>query len=83
MATKIIPNGTIDAVKGVKVDGYFVQWRHMRQQLRCVVRSYPLWSGSTIGHNVAKACEIVGWIVRDDEGSWIPTAKGLRDADRD
>lgn len=50
---------------------------HIREQLRSVVKGYPLWPGDTISHEGARECQRRGWIVRQGDGNWIPTAKGL------
>ena len=62
----------------MKIDGYEVQERHMLEELRNVVKNYPLFPGSTISHNTAKACAKMGWIVRQKDGNWIPTRAGLK-----
>lgn len=61
----------------VNVGGRDVSLKEMREQLRCVVDHYPLWPGDTLSHSAAKACALVGWIVRQKDGNWIPTALGL------
>jgi hypothetical protein len=61
----------------VIVDGVYVSGDEAMEQLRCVVRHYPLWPGDTLSHKLAKACTQAGWIVRDADGNWIPTKYGL------
>jgi hypothetical protein len=51
--------------------------RHYLEELANVVEGYPLWPGDTISHETARVCGERGWIVRQEDGSWIPTAEGL------
>ena len=55
-----------------------MQEYHYREELRNVVDGYPLWPGDTVSHAGAKVCSERGWIVRQKDGSWIPTALGLQ-----
>lgn len=52
--------------------------RHYREELGNVVKRYPVFPGDTISHETARVCAERRWIVRQADGSWIPTAKGLR-----
>lgn len=51
--------------------------RHVLEELANVVENYPLWPGDTVTHETARRAEERGWIVRQADGSWIPTAAGL------
>lgn len=51
--------------------------RHLLEELRNVVGHYPLFPGDTLSHATAKACAERGWIRRNTNGDWIPTADGL------
>lgn len=51
--------------------------KHLLEELRNVVHNYPLWPGDAVAHETAKECARLGWIRRDLEGNWIPTAVGL------
>lgn len=57
--------------------------RHYREELRNIVERYPVFPGDTVSHEGAKVCAERGWIVRQSDGSWIPTAKGLKAAEAD
>lgn len=66
----------------MKIDGYEISERHMLEELRNVVNNNPLFPGDTISHSSAKACSKARWIVRNEDGNWIPTAKGIRTLNR-
>lgn len=51
--------------------------RHYLEELANVVENYPLFAGDTISHETAQVCGKRGWIVRQSDGNWIPTAEGL------
>lgn len=57
--------------------------RHYIEELANVVENYPLFAGETISHATAKECARRGWIVRNADGDWIPTAEGVRRAARE
>lgn len=59
-----------------------IERRHELEELRNVVRNYPLFPGDTISHETARRCAAAGWIVRNFGGDWIPTAEGLRELAR-
>lgn len=54
-----------------------IELRHVRDELVNVVERYPVWPGDTISHETARMCSDLGWIVRQADGCWIPTWKGL------
>lgn len=51
--------------------------RHYLEELANVVEGYPLFAGDTLSHETARVCGERGWIVRQGDGNWIPTAEGL------
>lgn len=59
-----------------------ISLQHVREELLNVVANYPLWPGDTISHETARLCEARGWIRRQADGNWIPTASGVREAER-
>lgn len=61
----------------MKAWGYETSERHMLEELANVVEGYPVFAGDTLSHRTAEACRRAGWIVRQAEGRWIPTAAGL------
>lgn len=52
--------------------------RHYREELRNIVEKYPVFPGDTVSHKTARVCAERGWAVRQADGSWIPTAEGLK-----
>ncbi len=52
--------------------------RDALEELNNIVRNYPVFAGHTISHQGARACQGRGWIERNRNGDWIPTAEGLR-----
>lgn len=48
-----------------------------RADLRNVVMHYPLDPGETISHKTMGDLGRLGYAVRQSNGFWIPTAKGL------
>ncbi len=63
----------------LKIDGHDVSRKSMREELTNVCKNYPLFPGDTISHLHSRACAKAGWIVRDVDGNWIPTARGLKE----
>ena len=55
---------------------------NVREELLNVVANYPLWPGDTVSHETARLCSERGWIRRQADGKWIPTRKGLEEAER-
>jgi hypothetical protein len=51
--------------------------RDVYEELLNVIKHYPLWPGDTISPGTAGECRRLGWIRRNVEGYWIPTAAGL------
>jgi hypothetical protein len=56
---------------------YPVELRHAHKELDNIVKNYPVCPGDTVSHPTARACADMGWAVRQADGRWIPTAKGL------
>jgi hypothetical protein len=48
------------------------------EELANVVEHHPLGAGDTLSHETARFCAERGWIVRQEDGKWIPTEQGLR-----
>lgn len=51
--------------------------QHVVEELENVVRNYPVFLGDTISHETARRAAERGWIVRNADGDWIPTRKGI------
>ena len=66
----------------VNIDGYDIELGHLHEELRNVVENYPLFPGDTVSHRTAKACARLGWIKRQGNGYWIPTALGIDEYER-
>lgn len=56
--------------------------RHVHEELLNIVANYPVFPGDTISHKTAELCRRRGWAVRQGDGNWIPTAEGVREAER-
>lgn len=54
-----------------------MQERHLIEELENVATNYPVFAGDTLSHQTARGCSDRGWIVRNVDGDWIPTKKGL------
>lgn len=55
---------------------------YQRDELQNVVERYPVWPGDTVSHPSMDRLRDLGYAVRQDDGSWIPTAAGLEEWDR-
>ena len=47
------------------------------EELKNIVRNWPVFAGDVISKDQVKFLESLGWIKRDDDGDWMPTKQGL------
>lgn len=59
-----------------------IELRHVQEELLNIVCNYPLLPGDTISHETARLCRVRGWAVQQSDGNWIPTAAGVKEAER-
>ena len=51
--------------------------KHVIEELFNLLQHYPVWPGDTLSHGSMAECECRGWAVRQEDGSWIPTRRGI------
>ena len=50
--------------------------RHVREEMRNILKNQPVWPGDVISHATAHECEIRGWAVRTVHGNIVATDAG-------
>ena len=55
--------------------------KHVREELRNIVKNAPVWPGNTISHATANECVRRGWAARNMDGDFVPTPLGEFEVD--